>query len=181
MQTYRSLFGRFLLLVMVLSLSCPAVLAQDETLAEIKYREDYDRLQKIAPVTQPVKRAGLMLAFYKERPDLDPQLRKYADNLFARDLESLMKQNNSTALKGLCERAIKIRPKFGEVYFFYGVVLRKEQKVEEAMNALAKSYVIKNPLQKKAKELLDTTYRTYNKGSVIGQEKIIKKAMQETK
>jgi len=167
---------------MVLLPALPAVFAQDETLEEIKYKEDYDRLQRIAPVTQPVKRAGLLLTFYKERPDLDPKLRTYADNLFARDLETLMKQDNTTALKGLCERAVKMRPKFGEAYFFYGVALRKEKKLEEALDAFAKSYVITgHPLRKKAKELLDSTYRSYNKGSLIGQDRFIKKAVQDLK
>jgi tetratricopeptide (TPR) repeat protein len=180
MQTSR-IFGHLLFSLAVILPACSDVFPQDETLAEIKYKEDYDRLQKIAPVSQPVKRAGLLLTFYKERPDLDPKLRDYADNLFARDLEALMKQNNTVALKGLCEKAVQVRPKFGEAYFFYGVVLRKEKKIEEAMNALAKSYLIRNPLQKKAKELLDTTYRSYNNGSMIGQDKIIKQARQELK
>jgi tetratricopeptide (TPR) repeat protein len=179
MRESKGFFGWFLLPVFVFSLGFSGIYAQDETLAEIKYKEDYDRIQKITAVTQPVKRADLMLKLYKESPDMDPQLRAYCDNIFAKDLESLMKQENSIALKGLCERALKIRPKFGEVYFFQAVILRKEKKIEEAMNAFAKSYLIKNPLQKKAKELLDSTYRSFNKGSLIGQEKIIKKAMQE--
>lgn len=180
MLTPRIFRGLLLLLIMIPP-ACPGVFPQDETLAEIKYKEDYDRLQKIAAVNQPVRRAQLLLTFYKERPDLDPKLRDYADNLFARDLEALMKQDNAVALKGLCEKAFQIRPKFGEAYFFYGVVLRKEKKIEEAMNAFAKSYLIKNPLQKKAKEMLDTTYRSYNKGSMIGQDKILKRAKEELK
>jgi len=171
----------FFFLALVLSMGLPAVFAQDETLAEIKYQEDYDRLQKLAAVTAPLKRADLMVKFYQERPDLDPKLRAYADNLFARDLESLMKQENFIALRGLCDRALKVRPKFGEAHFFMAITLRREKKIEEAMDALARCYVIKNPLQKKAKELLDVTYRSYNKGSLIGQDKIVKKAMQDMK
>lgn len=182
MQTYRNLFGRFLISAMVFLPALPAVFAQDETLEQIKYKEDYDRLQRIASANQPVKRAGLLLTFYNERPDLDPRLRTYADNLFAMDLETLMKQNNNVALKGLCERAIRTRPRFGEAYFFYGVALRKEKKLEEALDAFAKSYVITgHQLRKKAKELLDSTYRSYNKGSLIGQDKLIKKAVQDLK
>jgi len=181
MQAHTSFFGRLFFFIMVFPFSLSAVYPQDEILAEIKYKEDYDRLQKITKVTQPVKRADLMVTFYKERPDLDPQLRAYADNIFAKDLESLWRQDNTVAMRGLCERALKIRPRFGEAYFFHAVVLKKDRKIEESMNAFAKCYVIKNPLQKKAKELLDVTYRTFNKRSLIGEEKIIKKAMQEMK
>jgi tetratricopeptide (TPR) repeat protein len=181
MRGDRSFSGRFFYTVLIICAIFPAAYAQDAELSEIQYQEDYERLQKIAAVTQPVKRADQMVKFYSERPRLDPKLRAYADNLFARDLESLMKQENFIALRGLCERALKIRPKFGEVYLFMGVVLRREKKTKEAMDAFARCYVTKNPLQKKAKELLDVTYRTYNKGSYIGQEKIIKKAMQDMK
>ena len=46
------------------------------------------------------------------------------------------------------------------------------------MNAFAKCYVIKNPLQKKAKSnWMSPT--TFNEGSLIGQEKIIKNAIKE--
>ena len=182
MREYRIVFGRFFFSVLILSLVLPAaVRAQDETLAQIKYKEDYDRIQKIAAITQPVKRADLLIKFYAEKPDLDPKLRAYCDNLFAKDLETLMKQDNSIALKGLCERALKVRPKFGEAYFFQGVVFRKEKNLEKAVNCFAKAYLIGNPLQKKAKELLDTTYRIYNKGSMIGQDKILRQASQELK
>ncbi len=182
MREYKIFFAGFFLPVLILSLVLPAaVRAQDETLAQIKYKEDYDRIQKIAAITQPVKRADQLIKFYGERPDLDLKLRAYCDNLFAKDLETLMKQDNSIALKGLCERALKVRPKFGEAYFFQGVVFRKEKNLEKAVNCFAKAYLIGNPLQKKAKELLDTTYRIYNQGSMIGQDKILRQARQELK
>jgi hypothetical protein len=159
----------------------PATRAQDESLAEIRYREDYDQIQKIVRITDTAKRADQMLAFYKGRSDLDPKLREYADNFFARDLESLHKQGNFVAMSGLAERAIKLRPKFGEAYFFYAVALRHDNKMDEAMIAFAKSYLITNPLQKRAKELLDTTYRSVNKGSLLGEDKLIKKVAGELK
>jgi len=169
--------GCFLISVLIF----PAAYPQDETLAEIKYREDYDSLQKIAAVSGPAKRADLLVKFYREKSDADPQLKAYADNLFARDLEILMKQQDFAALRSLTERVLQIRPKFGEVYLFRGVVLKNDRKFDEAMEAFARCYVIKNPFQKKAKEQLDITYRARHKGSLIGQDKIIKKAMQDMK
>jgi tetratricopeptide (TPR) repeat protein len=165
----------------VLTLGLLSAFAQDESLSEIRYKEDYDQIQKIIKISEPVKRADQMLAFYRGRTDMDPKLREYADNIFARDLETLMKQRNYIAMKGLSERAIKLRPKFGEAYFFYAVALKFDNKVNEAMNAFAKCYLIANPLQKKAKELLDTTYRSTSGGSLIGEDKIINNAKRELK
>jgi tetratricopeptide (TPR) repeat protein len=173
--------GHFFFSLLMLTLVSSLVQAQESTLAEIKYKEDYDRIQAIRRVSDPVKRAGQMLAVYRERPDMDPKLLVYADNIFAQDLEALNKQQNLTALKELCERALKIRPKFGEVYLFQGVVLKNEGKIDEAMNAFARCYMIKNPLQTKAKLLLDIAFRAVNKGSLIGEEKLIKQAMQGLK
>jgi tetratricopeptide (TPR) repeat protein len=157
-----------------------AAVAQDESLADFKYKEDYDRVQSIAKTGDVVKRAERMVAFYGERRDMDSKLRDYADNVFARDLESLMKQNNYIAMKGLCARVLKIRPRFGEAYFFYGVALKREKKIDEALKAFAKAYGIDNPLKAKAKQQLDVTFRSTG-GSLSGQEKLVKDAMKELK
>jgi len=171
--------GRFFFVMFLLAVVSLLGRAQDSTLAEIKYKDDYDRIQAIAKVSDAVKRAGQMLSLYKERSDMDPKLLAYADNIFAKDLETLNKQENFTALKGLCERALKIRPRFGEVYLFRGVVLKNEGKMNEAMNDFARCYMIRNPLQIKAKQLLDIAFRAANKGSLIGEEKLIKQATQD--
>jgi hypothetical protein len=170
--------GRFFALLLVLAWISPLVRAQTSSLAEIKYKDDYDRIQSIIKVPDPVKRTTQMLALYKERSDLDPKLLAYADNIFAMDLETLNKQENFIALKGQCERALKLRPKFGEVYLFQGVVFKHEGKMEEAMTAFARCYMIKNPLQRKAKQLLDIAFKAKNRGSLIGEEKFIKQSFQ---
>jgi len=172
------ILGRFMLLCALLA-ACCSVRAQDSTLAEIKYKEDYDRLQSIIRASDPAKRANQMLAFYKERPDTDARLLTYADNVFDKDLETLMNQENTSVLRDLCARALKLRPKFGEVYLFQGVVLKSEHKIDEAMLCFAKCYMIKNPLQSKAKQQLDIAYRAGNQGSLIGEDKILKRAVQE--
>jgi tetratricopeptide (TPR) repeat protein len=181
MYSETNFLGRLFFSLLLLALVSPLVRAQVATLAEIKYKDDYDRIQAIMKVSDPVKRAGQMLAMYKERPDMDPKLLAYADNIFAKDLETLNKQENFVALKGLCERALKIRPRFGEVYLFQGVVLKHEGKMDEAMNDFARCYMIKNPLQTKAKQLLDIAFKAKNKGSLIGEEKLIKQAIQALK
>ena len=180
MRAVKNSQGYFLLMVLII-LVANLARAQDETLAEIKYKEDYDRLQKIAAITNPSKRADLLVKFYREKPDLEPRLKQYADSLFLTDLDALMKQQNFIAIRGLTERVLQIRPKFGEAYFFHAVALKNDKKIEEAMQSLARCYVIKNPYQKRAKQLLDVTYRDYNKGSMVGLEKIINQANQAMK
>ncbi len=155
--------------------------AQDESLAEIKYNEDYDRVQKIAKITQPLKRAEQLVALYRERSDMDSRIRDYADSFFAKDMESIMTQRNFVALKGLSEKALKARPKFGEAYLFLGMAYKHEGKINEAINALAKCAAIKGPVQKKGKQQLDIAYRATHKQSLIGEDKLIKEAEKELK
>jgi len=157
------------------------VCAQDETLADIKYKDDYERIQRIIKVSDPIRRVDQMMAFYRERSDVDPKLLVYADNIVARDLESMMKQGNFIALRGICERVLKVRPRLGEAYLFYGVALKQEKKIPEAMNAFAKCSLITTPVRSRCKQQLDVTYRSVSGGSLIGEDKIIKNALKELK
>lgn len=166
-------FSRWAGLSVLIFLAASAGRAQDSAVDEIKYKEDYDRVQKIAAITQPIKRADQFITLYKERPDMDEKLRYYADGLFLRDLEALTKQRNFVAVRGLCERAIKVRPKFGEAYLHYGFVLKQEKKLDEAMNAFAKCFLIPNQYQARAKQQLDIVYRMKSGGSMVGQDKLI--------
>ncbi len=171
---------------LILALGFSAVRAQDSALEDIQYKEDYDRIQTILKVTDVLKRGDRILAMYRERPDMNPQLRNYLDNLFVRDLENLMKQQNFVALRSLCDRALKVRPRFGEVYMFQGIVLKNEKKPQEAMTAFARSYVLTTQpatksIRSRAKQQLDLLYRAANGGSLIGQEKMIKESMQGLK
>jgi hypothetical protein len=154
---------------------------QDGEIEDIKYNDDYARIQKIAAVTQPIKRAEQFIAVFSERPDLDDKLRAYATGLFVRDLDALSQQKNFMAIRGLCERAIKARPKFGEAYMYYGLALKQDNKLEEAVNAFAKCFLIPNPYQQRAKTLLDTTYRAKNKGSLVGEDKMLAALKKELK
>lgn len=166
---------------LVLLASFLVVFAQDERLAEIKYKEDYDRLQRIVPIRQPVKRAEQLVKLYKESPDMDSRLRDYADDFFVKDMQSLLNQHDFIALRGICNNAIAVRPKFGQAYFYLGLAYKNEQKLDEAMDNFAISHLIKSRLQKKAKQQLDIIYRSLHNGSLIGEDKIIKKAEAELK
>lgn len=157
------------------------LLAQDSELEQIQYKEDYERMQAILKISDLVKRTDRILAFYRDRPDMDAKLKEYIDSLFIRDMEGLMKKKDFALLKSLSERALKIRPRFGEMYLYQGIVLKNEKKTDEAMTAFARCHVIQNQFQKKGKQQLDLLYRAANKGSLIGQEKFIKEAMKGLK
>jgi tetratricopeptide (TPR) repeat protein len=174
----RPLFG-FSILMLLFGFT--AVQAEQETVDEIQYREDYDRIQGIIKVSNVVKRVDQIVKLYEDRRDLNIQLRKYIDGILVQDMETLLKQGNYIPIRALSERAIKVRPQFGEAYLFYGVALKNDKKMEEAMLAFAKAFVIDNPLQKKAKQQLDVTYRSVHDGSLVGQDKIIAQAKAELK
>jgi hypothetical protein len=155
--------------------------AQDSTLEDIKYKDDYDRVQAMLKMPDIMKRINIALSMYKDRRDMNEELRVYLDNLFVRDLQKLMQQQNFPVLKSVSDRALKIRPRFGEMYLFQGIILKNEKKPQEAMTSFARGFVIKNPLQSKCKQQLDLLFRAAHGGSLIGQEKFIKESMKDLK
>ncbi len=173
-------FFRYGLPVSILAAFLAVSFAQDESLEEMKYREDYERVQTIVKITSPEKRAEKLLALYADRKDMREELQVYADSYFARDLEALMKQNQDAVLKRLCERAIKIRPRFGEAYFFHGVVLKREKKTDEAIRAFARGSVLEGPYKARSKQQLDVTFRATG-GSLSAQDKLVKEVTKDLK
>ena len=177
-----SCFGRlFGLSILFLASALSVVSAQEENIDEIQYEEDYNRIQNIVKVNNPVKRADQIVKLYQQRSDLNSQLRDYIDGILVLDMENLLKQNNYIAIRGLSERAVKVRPKFGQMYLYYGVALKNDKRTEEALIAFAKGSLIKSTHQAKAKQQFDITYRSTTGGSLIGQDKIIAKAKEELK
>ena len=182
MLAHCSIFGRlFGFCILVFGSALFTVRAQEGTIDEIQYKEDYDRIQQIIKVNNLVKRADQIVKLYGERRDMNSQLRDYIDGILANDMESLLKQTNYIAVRGLSERALEVRPKFGQMYLFYGVALKNEKQTEEALLAFAKGSLIKGPYQARAKQQFDLTYRSTTGGSLIGQDKIIAKAKEELK
>ena len=178
----RSFLKQFLgLSVIILISGMFALRAQDAAVEEIKYQEDYDRLQRIAAVKPAIKRAEQLTTLYTERKDLDSKLREYADGLFTQDMDALVKQKNLSAVKGFAERVLPVNPKFGALYLYYGVSLKNENKMQEAMKAFAKCHLLPNQYQQRAKQQLDIAYRAMNKGSMVGLDKFIKAAEAELK
>jgi len=119
------------------------------------------------------------VAYYKARPHLDSKLKVYADSNFGNALKDLIAQPD--LVKKLAQNAIALRPKFGEALFFYGVVLKKESKFDEALAAFAKSSLIESSRQPEAKQLFNTTYQGTHNGSLVGSDKLISKVKAELK
>ncbi len=146
---------------------------EDESPEQKQYREDYERVQKLVATPDLMKRADLLLQFMKDHPQ--SKMNEYAQGNYLQVLEGLSKQEKYPAVISLSEKMIAFRPRVGETYYFYGAALKNSQKMPEAMNALAKCYVLRNPASRKAKEFLDSLYTGQNR-SLIGEEKLIKNA-----
>jgi tetratricopeptide (TPR) repeat protein len=172
--------GFILISMLLVPMTARELSAQTPIDPEEQYRVDYERLQTITAIPQLDSRGNGLYQFMKERPD--SKLTDYAQSVFYQTLDTLLKQGNDTAVLGLSERMVKLRPRLGEAYCFYGIALKNKKRYPEAIDALAKSYVLKNnKLAAKAKEVLDLVYKGINKGSLAGQDDLIKKAQQEVK
>jgi hypothetical protein len=170
---------RLFLLALALVAGNSVIFAQN--VDDLRYKDDYDRMQQIIKIANPAKRAEQLLVFYKGRSNMDPQIRDYADGFFVKDLESLLSQQNFALVKNISQNALTVRPKFAEAWLFSGVVLKSEKKMDEAVMAFAKCYAIKSPVQNKAKQLFDNAYRSAHNGSLVGSDKLIKKVQAEMK
>jgi tetratricopeptide (TPR) repeat protein len=174
-----------LLAALILSVGVVQAYAQAETEEEKQerlYREDYERVTKIVAITDVVKRAEHLATFLKERPS--SKMAEYAEANYFAVLDTLGKQGNNPALMSLSERLISLQPKLGETYYFYALALKNNSKFNEAMDALAKCYVLKNRLSPRARDALELMYKARNSrldsvGINAGVQKLIKQAEAE--
>jgi tetratricopeptide (TPR) repeat protein len=178
-MTFRTALRKLALVpaALVLLPFVPRVLAQEETKEEAMYREDYERFTKIKAIPDPMKRCDAFYDFLKQRPD--SKLLKNAQAEYLLILEGVMKAQKYTELETLSERFIRLFPKVGETYYFYGAALQEAKKPAEAMVALAKCYLLKNPGSERAKQRLEFLYKAQNRGNLAGIEAIYQKARAE--
>jgi len=151
--------------------------AQEESKADAQYREDYDRFMKIKATADPIKRSDEFYEFLKQRPDT--RLLKNAQAECLLIMDGTFKAQRYTELLNMAERFVNLFPNVGEAYYFYGAALKQEGKYPEAMDALAKCYVLKNPASERARQNLEFTYKAQNKGSLAGLDALIRKARAE--
>jgi tetratricopeptide (TPR) repeat protein len=147
---------------------------EGESKEAAQYREDYERLQKIIAISDVTKKADALFQFMKERTD--SKVLDYAQGNYLQVIDSFAKAEKYPVVAQQCERLIKLRPRVGETYYYYGAALKNMNRIPEAMTALAKCTLIKNAAARKANEFLEFIYKAQNQGSIIGLEKIKKAA-----
>ena len=177
MKLTRSRFFSLLALVGLLAGAGPtsALAQEEEEPAETRqYREDYGRMQKAMAIPDLVRRADALLALMKDRPD--SKVFDYAQGNYLLILESLSKTEKYAQVATLAERFINFRPRVGETYYFYGAALKNLQRYPESIAALAKCAVTKNSASRKARDFLEFVYRSQNSGSLVGLDRVLKKA-----
>ncbi len=150
---------------------------EDETPAQKAYREDYDQFQKIAAIKDPLSRADEYLKFLKERPK--SQIENYVLQNYLQILGELNTQQKWDTMGQKAENLVRVRPKVGETYYFLGFSLRQQNKIPEAMDALAKCYVLRCPVSEKARQFLESLYKGSHSGKTTGLEDVIQKARKD--
>ncbi|MGD0310338.1 MAG: hypothetical protein ABSC02_13760 [Acidobacteriota bacterium] len=163
------------LLGMVLCMGSIRLYAQqDDAAKEEQYRADYDRFQKMMAIKDPMKRGEEFVQFLKDRPK--SQLETYVLQNYYQILQEDNAQSKWDALALQSDALLKVRPKVGEAYFFWGTALRQQNKLPEAMEALAKCYVLRCPVSDKARQFLEVLYKGTHGGKTTGLDALIEKA-----
>jgi len=150
---------------------------EEETPAQKQYREDYEQYQKVLAIREPLKRADELLQFLKDRPksQLDPNIR----HDYLQIVQDLSNQSKWDAVVTQAERFTKVRPKTGEAYYFLGAALKEQNKLPDAMDALAKCYVLKCGVSERARQFLEVIYKGTHNGKTTGLDALIQKAKAE--
>ena len=178
-MSFHNSIRRIVLIATGFSLSIGAaawLVAQEDT---EKYRQDYEKVQKIVAITDPVRRSDQLFEFIKGKPD--PKIEEYAQGVYYQAMDGLLKAENYQVLLSATERYVKIRPRVPETYYFYGAALRHVDRIPESYAALAKCSVVRNPASAKARSFLEFIYKQKNGGGLSGLDKIIKQAQEDMK
>ena len=175
MRIYRLMF---LSLGVVLCLGAARLWAQeDETPAQKQYREDYEQYQKIQAIKEQAGRTEELFKFMQERPKSQLLKNVQADLLLM--LQDQAKQSRWDAVVAYAGRFTKLQPRVGETYYYLGQALDSLKKPDDAMVALAKCYILKNPGSDRAKLYLDSIYKRTHQGKTDGLDALIQKVRGE--
>ena len=77
------------------------------------------------------------------------------------------------------QQALKAEP-YGEGYYYIGMCQRNQDQIDEAMVSLAKAEQFGGDVAPKAKEYLEKLYKAMHNNTLIGIEKIYRKAKEQT-
>lgn len=150
---------------------------EEESPAQKQYREDYEQYQKIQAIKDPAGRADQILKFIQERPK--SQLLRNVSSDYLLMMEDLRKQGRWDTVVAWAGRFIKLQPRVGETYYYLGQALDSLKKPEDAMVALARCYILKNPGSDRAKLYLDSLYKRTHQGKTDGLDTMIQKVRSE--
>jgi len=150
---------------------------QDDPAKEEQYRADYDQFQKMMAIKDPMKRGEEFVQFLKDRPK--SQLETYVLQNYYQILQEENAQSKWDALALQSDALLKVRPKAGEPYYYLGYALRQQNKMPEAMDALAKCYVLRCTMSDKARQFLEVLYKGAHGGKTTGLDALIEKARHE--
>ncbi len=89
------------------------------------------------------------------------------------------KEKYAESIKSL-EQALKVE-RFDAAYYYIGLSLWKLDKVEDAISSFAKSVVLKGDTSPQAKEHLEKLYKAIHNNTLIGIEKVYRRAEEELK
>ena len=87
------------------------------------------------------------------------------------------KEKYAESIKSL-EQALKVE-RFDAAYYYIGLSLWKLDKVEDAINSFAKSVALKGDTSPQAKEHLEKLYKAIHNNTLIGIEKVYRRAEAE--
>lgn len=93
-----------------------------------------------------------------------------------RGLVELQKETTLEAALADLEKARSFSPEDGIVQYRLGIAYWKSRKIEEAIQALAKSAVVASIVQNQASQLLETYYKAAHKGSTDGLKELLDKS-----
>lgn len=168
---------KLLPLLGVLLWSCAGQLWAQEQDPDEVYRQDYEQYMKIRETKEPLKRADELLAFIQARPQSKLQTNAQTDYIYI--LNDLRNVENWNTLATLAQRFIKLRPRVGETYYFLGGAFYGQKKFDEAMDALARCYLLQNPNSARAKSSLETIWKGRHAGKLDGLDAFIAKIRAE--
>jgi tetratricopeptide (TPR) repeat protein len=72
--------------------------------------------------------------------------------------------------------ALRLKPRNDKAYYYIADCLLKTEKIAEAMDAFAKSYVLQGGYSARSRGILETIYRTNHGGNLTGLDEVIEKA-----
>jgi hypothetical protein len=154
-------------------------LRSQQTDPEEAYRLEYEQFMKIREIKEPLKRADELFAFVQLHPQSKLQNNAQQDYMYT--IDEFRKAENWDLLLLQAQRFIKIRPRTGDTYYYLGVALNGQKKFDEAMDALARCYLLPNQGSPKAKTSLEVIWKARHAQKLDGLDAFMAKIRAELK